>query len=898
VLLMIGGARAQYGLYDKPADLTEVGTGWTPRSKFLLRPNTATEYSNFGWERYRERGGGFDWFPAYDQLGEPWLTGSSTVFSWIEDRTRAPDYSSYLYKNLGRHNRIVVARESFSNGAVRLSVGDAIRTTFTSLTLDMARFPGIRADAILGQNHELVVLATRASDPRQTTRLARYLGDDYVAEGTTLDGGHWEGRFLQGALFLGATFVNHHRFDSLQESGNFLKGTMPVAMNPDTVVVRVADDSPGGGVQGAAVYDTRMRITVRRGAGENRVVQDVRPVVVASDGARRVEGHWEVDGQDYVEHVVPVPGGAVGLSSSSTVGQDYRIGMRQVYRTVDRVKVLEEIRRTPLEIRSRSGGDGPGGAREVDFDYGLSSAMNIAGLNGKLALGDLNLEWEYARSTAHFQFPEEQIGSRSSYSGAAYFLRGTQEWWRLVLGGEYFSISPKYSSYAFDSGNYRQGDPVTPGREDYIVADYIGNNFGFYFNEPQKNTFRSGNDKRHMVFPLVEDNDDDDQYRDQGQSDEPVTVRTQPLESGVYPGWDLDKDGVPDYNRNRNNLPDYVEPFFKYWEEEQVFYWGNDFNHNGVLDYFEDDSLPDYPYYKDERGPHFFVDLRTPLRGLSFRVGRMRIDQIAGSGKNHVDYVSGSYRRVFPGRARLQWEHELKRVEDDIPNHTFQYLLIEEEVDIEGAYQSVFVEDPLSMRSSVVNRGYVGTRWTPVRGLNLHNNFRYELNHQKEDEFADGTAQGAEDLNTWALVNKANFAWNWNRLTLRPMFKHILLKQDMQNGTGPGGIARRQDITEIVPIFLANFAFTDRTSLELGAEGFPFFEERFIDREDESRDFSSQTYLGQIKMKGRSGGFKVFIITGVQYTRKEFDEPDLPSGSFVRSFFQVFIGEEILAASQ
>ena len=41
-------------------------------------------------------------------------------------------------------------------------------------------------------------------------------------------------------------------------------------------------------------------------------------------------------------------------------------------------------------------------------------------------------------------------------------------------------------------------------------------------------------------------------------------------------------------------------------------------------------------------------------------------------------------------------------------------------------------------------------------------------------------------------------------------------------------------------------------------------------------------------MKGNSGGFNVFIITGVQYTKKKFDEPDLPSGGFVRSFSPSF----------
>ncbi|MBM3458798.1 MAG: hypothetical protein FJX77_09735 [Armatimonadetes bacterium] len=599
-----------------------------------------------------------------------------------------------------------------------------------------------------------------------------------------------------------------------------------------------------------------------------------------------------------MEYVLPVPGDAVGVHASSTVAQDYRIGMRQVHRAVNRTSVQSEIRRTPLVTRSRAGGNGPEGMRQIGFDYGLSSAMNLAGLNGKLAMDALDLEWEYARSTAHFQFPEEQLGARSAYAGAAGFVRGTHNWRSFGLGGEYFSISPRYSSYALDTGDFRKGDFFAQSTEDFIALDYMGNDFSFYFNEPQPNFYKAGAEKRNIAFALVEDNDDDDQYEDQGLNDEPITERSQPNESGVYPGWDLDGDGVPDYNRNRNTIPDYLEPFFKYGQEEQVFYWGSDFNNNGVLDYFEDDSLPNYPYFKDEKGSHLFADWRTPLKGLSFRIGRYRIDQIAGPGRNHADYLSGSYRRLFPGRARLQWEHELKRIEDDIPNPVFQYHLIEGSVDVEADYGSVFVEDPLAMRHSLVNRGYLGTQWAPVHGLNLHNNLRYELNAQQEDQFADGTAQKGDELNTLALVNKAAYTWAWGRLVVQPMFKHTLLKQDMDGGTGPGGLSVRRDVTEAVPIFRVDCRFTDRTSLELGAEGFPFFKERFIDRKNRLLDFASQTYLGQLKRKGVSGGFNVFIIMGLQYTRKEFDEPDLPSGSFVRSFFQVFIGEQILAAAQ
>ena len=224
------------------------------------------------------------------------------------------------------------------------------------------------------------------------------------------------------------------------------------------------------------------------------------PGVVARVGGERADDHWEVDGREYVEYLLPVSLAAVGVHADATVAQDYRVGTRQAHRAIDLNTVEERVRRTPLETMSRSSGSGSLDPRLVGIDYGLSSAMNIGGLNGKLALGRLDLEWEYARSIQHFQFPQEQIGTRSSYSGSAYFLRGTQDWRWLTLGGEFFSISPKYTSYALDEGNYREGDPLAQTRDDYITRGFMGNHFGFYFNETQPNYYRSGVAKHNKIF--------------------------------------------------------------------------------------------------------------------------------------------------------------------------------------------------------------------------------------------------------------------------------------------------------------------------------------------------------------------------------------------------------------
>jgi hypothetical protein len=889
----------RYGLYDGSGQVTSMEVGWTPRSNFLLRPNTALDYNNLGWTRYRERGSGFDWQPTYDQLGEPWLAGSASIFSWIEDRTRAPTYSSDFRRSgnlVGRHGGIIVAREEFSRGALRFSMGSSIRSTFTSLTFDKTRFNGIRADAIIGQNHELTLLSTRASDPRLRIRLVD-IGDEVRDQGTMLAGGHWVGRFLQGAVSLGATVVNHHRFDSLQEDGNYWRGTIPRQMNPDSVVVRINDDSRGV-TGGASVYGGATRLTLRNDAEATRTVGGIRPIIFVTDGVTRSDDHWVVSGTDYIEQVVSVPNSAVGVHSFASVGDDYRLSMRQIHRATDISSVSEQLRRSPLMVRQRAEGDGTATPRDVGFNYGLSTALNVLGLNGQIALGRAHIDWEFARSTAHFQYPEEQVGSRSVYAGNAFYIRAEQPWRAASIGGEMFSISPRYQSYANDDRNFRLGEHVSFGSADVINRNFDGNNFDFYFNELQPNVYSTGNEKRNMSFGLVDDNDDDDQFLDQGQNDKPFGIRTQPNEAGVYPGWDLDQDGTPDFNRNRNSIPDYAEPFFNYEQEEQVFYWGDDYNHNGILDFFEDDALPDYPYYKDERGNHLFVDLALPLEGLGLRLGRMRVKQIAGSGSSDADYLALAYRRVIPGRARLQWEHEFKLVEDSIPNHSYQYMLDEAESDVDGLYKSVFVEDRLHMRDSRLNRGFIGTTVQPIRGLRVHNNLRYELNSKNDADFAGGLSQESESLSTWALVSKVDYTHLWHGIRLQPRLKHLFLKQDDQLGTGPGGLPRGREVRQIIPMFLGGVDLTDLTSLELGVEGFPFLKERFIDAENEVLDFKSQTYLAQLRMKGTSGGFNVFLITGIQYTRKEFDDPSLASGGFVRSFFQIFVGEQILAAAQ
>ena len=159
-----------------------------------------------------------------------------------------------------------------------------------------------------------------------------------------------------------------------------------------------------------------------------------------------------------------------------------------------------------------------------------------------------------------------------------------------------------------------------------------------------------------IFWDLVQDNEDGDRYPDkragnlQGQPND----REDEDIDGVFPGQDDDNDGLPDTNRNFNDVPDYVEPFLMYYVESNDFFYGLDRNNNDDPDVREDDLDPDYPYDADQRGIHLFGQLDlTPQWSLG--AGRYDIEQIAGGGAQQVNLRAGDLpaRRVGAAAAAV-----------------------------------------------------------------------------------------------------------------------------------------------------------------------------------------------------------------------------------------------------
>jgi hypothetical protein len=97
------------------------------------------------------------------------------------------------------------------------------------------------------------------------------------------------------------------------------------------------------------------------------------------------------------------------------------------------------------------------------------------------------------------------------------------------------------------------------------------------------------------------------------------------------------------YNRNKNAIPDYNEDFLlffvdQYFENTMIF---EDDNHNGIMDYDENDLDPDYRYDRNRRGMKGYIGLNPFKIGTFYIGGSMNKIIEADITNNRTDSLSG-----------------------------------------------------------------------------------------------------------------------------------------------------------------------------------------------------------------------------------------------------------------
>ena len=264
------------------------------------------------------------------------------------------------------------------------------------------------------------------------------------------------------------------------------------------------------------------------------------------------------------------------------------------------------------------------------------------------------------------------------------------------------------------------------------------------------------NPSQHL-FEFVDDNDDADRYADWNRR---FSERDH---DGIFPGWDENNDFRPDINRNTNKIPDYEEPFLRYSVDPPEFLFGVDMNNNTIIDRFEDDELPDYPYKPDHHGYNAYIGSEI-VPNVRLLVGRSHEELWSTDERARATYALFTVERVFPGFGKLRLSERTKWTKDDLRDNVLQW------VQRRGTFgqDRVLQKDPLVAQDTWINTTFLGFDYTGISNFNSINIVKYEFYDQRDP------AEGMADLSRFlGIINKADYTLSFRGLDIRPKIKSM-----------------------------------------------------------------------------------------------------------------------------
>ncbi|MCS7227831.1 MAG: hypothetical protein NZ839_02570, partial [Endomicrobia bacterium] len=329
--------------------------------------------------------------------------------------------------------------------------------------------------------------------------------------------------------------------------------------------------------------------------------------------------------------------------------------------------------------------------------YGVGSGVTGLGIYGadiKGTIKNLNYKGEYAVSESYLN------GEPSGERFPAYYLKVNRNFKNFSIGGEYHYVDAQYNT-TFRSPDVKIRYYYTPtGGVDY--------------------------------FNLVDDNDDSDQYPDELDQMSWSEYLSRKYEfytqiDGVFPGLDKNKNGISDYNENRNAYPDYLEDFLMFYVDPPEFEIGDDDNNNGVIDIFENDNLPDYDFYRDHQGYSAWGEyLIKPNLKLRLKYNNETL-------VTNPNKISQFYEGVLLHNTKISFvdtvlELRAKRVKDTIPNDVYEYSV----VFVNNRPQSKYtlIEDQLHFADSLVYTIFGNFIFLKYKNFRVESKIKHQVNNQ------------------------------------------------------------------------------------------------------------------------------------------------------------------------
>ncbi|MBT6143931.1 MAG: hypothetical protein HOH74_00800, partial [Gemmatimonadetes bacterium] len=870
---------------------------------------------------------------VYDRLGQ-FVSYGSYGLQWSEMRdsyTQAKVDAGIPLGNLNAHSGaliqnsffqfLAVARQTYGEEAMSIAVGRNLASSFTPLVVNQMQYGGLRID-YASRRHDLTILFSRGGT-LETTLWSNLRGNERDVREMSpvlVGGANWIGHF--GNADVGATFYRQLQSNIKSDRASLWRGDVPYMelKPPKQITVRVRDDSPRDG-GGAAVYDASILLVAVVDSTQRRYTSDSEqagtdvffdPGMVRLQGisGRQVGSHWEAAEDEFIDIVFTIDADLAAIDADIEVlaDGDYLIEVRQLHdfdvpgstNTVERSwpsdppqdgyagTFFEDYLRQDEAFFTVARSDGrqglDGAPKRVRINYGIPTAQSFYGASLKYEVEGLTLDGEIVHNPQEYKFPTAK-GRRSTESGTAGYLTAQARFGRYGnVGAEVFRIEPNYGG-SYDS---RRGGLV-------LFTDTAG--------DVQAGESR-GVTARTQEYKAFDDNDDHDNWPDdmpgsgdalympRGTFQRPAYLARKP-EGGVFPGFDMDGDLVVDFDRNRNTVDDYLEPFLGYDSMPPDFDFGIDFNNNLIPDYRENDDHPDYPYRRDQRGWHFFYDVnRRPWWLSEARLGAFGADEISGGHQSRVQYSILGVATEAPSwwtKAR----NVLKRVEDDIPDDVYR-LVLSEDIEINSLYNEPSRTPPrdfLPMRKSVVNTAWIETGWLPARGLSVSNTFKYVVNRRGD---VDGEGEDAEMIQkagtdqNFSMVNKVSYQRELQpQLILTARAKHLLARWDEGSYSPVDSTFGRIDDDNdpetptvldhrlggheaswslFTPELLLSYSLTRKTRIEFGQHGLflPFLRARYSDREFEINSYTQNVSILQLSMSGEHGGYNLVAHVGLR----------------------------------
>jgi hypothetical protein len=814
-LISISGQRVVFDAIDPV-----IRRWYLPQDLYRQYKWRAWDYSNYArdiYQRYTDiELEGERWYDIYGN----YITRGWQIYDWRQEQPltfgsailKQPQYSRWF-------SNLVIASDSKGEHFTTITIGDEIRTTLTPLTFSKPAYSGMQWD-YLSDKYAATVLASRANSPGFAQALDMVYDE---TDFTNLVGFRGTAQVGDYAT-VGATYVNAYigRTDRKLMLGDMRKGQLSTVQNGDVVrwvAIRVADDSPADGRAGGAYFSSTL--WTRRVDADGAVIKEwgpegAQPVI---DGGYQKRGYLAADGAEEITltYTIVDPGLVDRIGFDLVLSNDYRVEVASNLQTdAEGFPVYLLVARAPQNVDDNSN------QRVVHFEYGLPTANEIYGVTLEVHdVWGISLRGEYDTNQRYRRFPNVNFTEHKATTdrAEAYYLTATKLAWPWFAYAEAFGLDDDYSTTAYmvDSAG---------------LLDY--------------------EDDVKYLYELVDDNDDQDRLPDWSRQNQRSD------DNGVFPGLDENNDYRSDYNQNDNVRPDYEEPFLRYSVSPPEFLFGIDMNHNTVIDRFEDDDEPDFPYRRGHRGYNGYVGLQmTPE--MKLRVGHQREWTWDDDRESRGNYALFTLDMDHPRLGSLQVYEHLQLVEDDLPDDVWIWT---QPRGTKGGRQ--LFRDPLRARDAIINTAYLGLDHRGARRLNTAHKLKLETYRQRQHAvptWVDGKQDtlAAEDSWSLAVANQVDYSFSLGGVaTITPQAKSMYLQQQT------GGENETKELTE-AQFLIMRFPVLTRSNLEFGVEATQFW-----DFNDKYNDYDGLVLACQFANRSSYQGYALTTHVGLQYERKVF----------------------------